>query len=419
MRMRKLGKGQSVVLCSSMEVQRKILEHSNKSGSSIEVADVLAWCITETCAHTRRSIPLWATQGRRHQYRQAMYSEPVITPALVEALLEPEAQSLQQRYEDESIQHAEHSLISQSLMTRQTQLNDIEAKCHEFELESFSTVTLQEEQERELSPENEREQQVELPPSLEPCSHSIHKDLWDVVNHGVFNRSSDAFQPAFKTLRNTTAVASFEATAWPHDLLVTTDFAKTVRVADGQLLDSFLRPVNWIMSYIRGNGARYVILSPYEAQELLPFIRQHKQVSLHIYSPRLSLSVRTLEDLSLCAIPAVPDSWSTPIITKQLNLFAGQLYFRALEDCVSQLDFLGLCSSAPDDDTEVARDGFITPANRAKLSPEIIACPFTMSPVPFVRAIISFRRKGQSITASHMGKILNGELIAKEDFEGL
>lgn len=86
------------------------------------------------------------------------------------------------------------------------------------------------------------------------------------------------------------------------------------------------------MSCKRGSVVNYVVVSPYEAQELLPLIRQHKQVALHIYSPRLSLSMPALEDLSLYAIPAVPESWSTPSISNQLKLFAGQLYINTYED---------------------------------------------------------------------------------------
>ncbi|PQE15350.1 very large low complexity protein [Rutstroemia sp. NJR-2017a WRK4] len=418
MRMRKLGKGQSVVLCSSMEVQRKILEYSGKNRGSINVVDVLAWCIAESCANTRKSIPLWATQGLRHQNRQTKCSESAMTPELVESLLEPEAQSLQQRYGYEVTQHEDQMLrnsTNQNSTTREQQVNDIRAKCQEFEIHSLSGATLQEEQERELSPENEREQQVELPPKLTPRCHSIHKDVRRLIADGVLDRFSDAFQPAFKTLGNTTAHAHYEATAWPDDLLVTADFAKTVCASDEQFLDSFLRPVHWIVSCKSNSGIECVILSPHEAQELLPLIRKHKQVILHVYSPRLSVSMRSLENLSFCAIPAVPVSWSTPAVITQLNLFAGQLYIRNNEDYMLLCDFLGLCNSQPADHIEIACDGFIGSASRALLdSISLQACLFQKSPIPFVRAIMTMRRKGQSIAVSHIGRILNGELITIE-----
>ena len=202
-------------------------------------------------------------------------------------------------------------------------------------------------------------------------------------------------------------------------LLVTADFAQTVQASADELLDSFLRPVHWVVSCKRGDRIESVVLSPYEAQELLPSVRQYKHVILHVYSPRLSVSVRTLEDLSFCAVPAVPESWSTPAIVKQLNLFAGQLYIRTYEEYESLCSFLGLCSQPPDDHMEVAYDGFITPPNRSRsglIMPS--TCPFMISPVAFLRTFMALRRKGQSFAASHFGKILNGELISREHFQG-
>lgn len=183
------------------------------------------------------------------------------------------------------------------------------------------------------------------------------------------------------------------------------------------MLDSFLRPVYWVISYKKGVRVDSVILSPYKTQELLPLVRQYKHVILHVYCPRLSASIRTLEDLSFCAVPAVPESWSTPTIVKQLNLFAGQLYIRTYEEYESLYGFLGLCSQPPDDHIEVACDGFITLPNRP-WSDVIMAptCLFMISPVAFLRIFMALRRKGQSFTASHFGRILNRELISRGHF---
>jgi hypothetical protein len=66
---------------------------------------------------------------------------------------------------------------------------------------------------------------------------------------------------------------------------------------------------------------------------------------------------------------------------------------------------------------EAACDGFITTLNRSQ-SDVIMApmCPFKISPVAFLRIFMALRRKGQSFTASHFGRILNGELISREHF---
>ena len=336
-------------------------------------------------------------------------------------MLEEEAQSLQQRYGGERTQCEEQILsenvVEGQLLMREKQLADIRAKYREFGVASFGTAVLQEEQERELSPENEREQQVERPPAATPCNHSVHQDVRQLITHGVLERSSNAFRPAFQTLRNTTVYVCCETTAWPDDLLVTADFAQTVQALANEMLDSFLRPVHWVVSCEKGDRVESVVLSPYEAQELLPSVRQYRHVILHVYSPRLSVSVRTLEDLSFCAVPAVPKSWPIPAIVKQLNLFAGQLYIRTYEEYESLCGFLGLCSQPPNDQMEVACDGFITPLNRSQSN--VITgptCPFMNSPVAFLKKFIALRRKGQNFSASHFGRILNGELISREHF---
>lgn len=43
-------------------------------------------------------------------------------------------------------------------------------------------------------------------------------------------------------------------------------------------------------------------------------------------------------------------------------------------------------------------------------------CPFPQSPVAFLRSVISLRRKGQSFGTSHLGCILNGELLKEKHF---
>jgi hypothetical protein len=136
-----------------------------------------------------------------------------------------------------------------------------------------------------------------------------------------------------------------------------------------------------------------------------------------MYSPRLGVSMWTLEDLSFYAIPTIPKSWSVPAIVRQLNLFASQLYIRTYEEYVSLCSFLGLYSHPPDDHMEVACDGFVSPPNRAKSDSVMIqASPFTASPVAFLRMVMAMGRKGQSFTTSHLGMILNGELISREHF---
>lgn len=431
MRMRKLGKGQSVMFCAPMEVEHKILERSKKtSANTIEVADVLLWSIRETYINTKKCVPLWATQGMRYQYRHAVMSEcPEIERGgailnMAESLLEAEAQTLQDRYglrarpsEDLSLLHNMKHL---TLSARAGPIEAIRTKCQDFELTSFGNAALQEEQERELSPENEQERQVERPPCREPQQHSVHRDVKRFIQEGILDRDSDAFQPALGIFLNTGAARFFEQNAWPKQLLVTADFARTIQCSsDHQLLDLFLRPVHWVASKKTPNSTDLVVLSPYEAQELLPSIRQCRHVTLHVYSPRVNMSTPALDDLSFCPIPAMPQSWSRPApIIMQLNLFAGQLYLESYEEYLSVCRFLGLSFRPPSDEQiEVASDAFVSPASRSRFDALMQKeCSFTTSPVEFVNRVMALRRKGQGFQRSHFGRILNGELLDRDRF---
>lgn len=429
MRMRKLGKGQSVMFCGPMEVERRILHSCDKSRcDTIEVADVLQWSISETCIHTKKIIPLWATQGVRYQRRHIAWAKSSIGGGkgtaleMAKSLLEVESQNLQDRYGVGGRRSEEQLLLhnggDEPLTKRKTELKAIRAKCREFELASFNNAILREEQERELSPENEQERQVERPLALTPCNHSLHRDVKRFVHQGILDRDSDAFQPAFELFSNTSAMECLEVEAWSVHLLVTADFARTVHATGHQHLDSFLRPVHWVVSGKGRNTIDCVVLSPFEAHVLLPSIRQYKFVTLHVYSPRVSVSVRPLEDLSFCAIPAVPKCWPNPPFAMLLNLFAGQLYLRSYEEYLSVCRFLGLGFRPPYEQTKIAYDGFISPTSRIGFD-EIMdrVCPFTISPVEFLRILMTLRRKGQSFHRSHLGRILGGELLAREEFQ--
>ena len=207
-----------------------------------------------------------------------------------------------------------------------------------------------------------------------------------------------------------------EVGAWPVRILVTVDFTRTVRPLENHDLDSLLRPGHWILSGKNHNTADYVVLSPIEAHALPPC--QHKIVTLHVYSPRVSMSMRTLEDLSFRAIPAVPKCWANFPFAMLLNLFAGQLYLRTDEECLSVCRFLGLDFRPPYKHIQVACDKCISPTNRLRFDALMErVCPITISPVEFLRIPMGLRRKGQSFQKSHLGRILHGELLAREDFE--
>ncbi len=155
------------MFCRPMEVERKILHCSGKSRcDTIEVADVLQWSISEACIHTKKCVPLWATQGVRYQRRHIVWAKSSTGGGkgtaleMAKSFLEVESQSLQDRYGFGG-RRSEEQLLShnggdESLSGRETEFAAIRAKCREFKMASFNNATLREEQERELSLENEQ-----------------------------------------------------------------------------------------------------------------------------------------------------------------------------------------------------------------------------------------------------------------------
>ncbi|OCK82068.1 hypothetical protein K432DRAFT_424453 [Lepidopterella palustris CBS 459.81] len=426
MRMRNLGNGQSVIACASMEIQSQILACCNKSSmDAITMADVLEWCIHQTCAQTKKAIPLWGQQGLRYQKQQVALSKAPTNPEaplplqIAELLLEPKAQSLEARYGWKSPQGSLYSIISNpvrdDLMARAEQVSAIISRCHEFRIHSLNSATLQEEQERELSPENEREHEVERPRPMTPCQHHTHQFIKSFVETGRLCGLGVAFQPAFASLRSTSAAEHTGFEEWPTDLLATMDFVNTVQAPRGQAVDFYLKPVNWILSHqTKGGVTTYLVISPTEANDLLPMILQHKVVTLHVYSPRIRLSMRSLEDLSFCAIPRFTPPLVFPRAITHLNLFAGQLYLRDYEEYLSLCAFLGLCYQS----TAAKGDGFIIPRDRDCVEAVAVrGCRFTVSPIGFLRKLMTIRRKGQSFERSHLGIVLQGYPLDRDQVQ--
>ena len=101
--MRKLGRGQSVTFCVSPEMARRIRRVKKLDNAvRIGVADVIDWAISETWDKAVRSVPLWATQGVRHERQEAIWKRARDTEGLpaqdASDYLEEEALSLERLY---------------------------------------------------------------------------------------------------------------------------------------------------------------------------------------------------------------------------------------------------------------------------------------------------------------------------------
>ena len=431
MRMRKLGQGQSVVFCISQEIQAKIRVNmqSYSANSDIVVADVLLWSISESHAENRRSMPLWAVQGERHVKHARVWKEmqdqrgaTCLSKSGAKKLLEEDAQSLEHRY------RPNHTAKDTSLLVDSTDpdLEHIRARCLEFDGLAFSAGTLQEEQERELSPEIEQERQRPRAPAGKAARHALHKDVLDFAQSGMLNISSEAYMPAFETLARTSAAnkISLHQLAGERKLLASADFATAVDQSGSSSFqaDAFQRHVSWVLTR-RSHGNNLIdcimIISEYEANELLPRMTG-TTMTLHKYKARCNSGYKPFDKLDLFAtsaatsLPEIPRSLSV-----QLGLFAGQLYMSSYEDYLEICKFLGLCAGrmtklSGRQAWKVATDGFIINDGQGRVGG---TSGLTTSPTRFFKVLMSkIRRNGDGISKTDMGLLLDGKSFEESDW---
>ena len=387
MRMRKLGHGHSVMFFAPLEIDGHIRSLAIKGLlDNIDTMDILHWVICETCEETQQRAPHWAQQGMDHTSRYAVWSgfcEGRVTPkALLDKWLQPEAKHLENLY---APCYTSNPPLPATPAIRQ--------RCEELGILSLPNVGVEEEQERELVHEAEREQQVERPQGLPPVVHSIHQDVVVFVKTGIIPTNSPAFRPAFKSL-DATSAASNEAHVWSRSVRVTMDFEKTVD--SPEKMDDFLRPVQWFVS---GKTARQdpalVVLSPYEVNQLMPDIKSSDNIYLHVYTPRVTRFMKSCDNHALYCIPTAPTGRTAPSrLMDQLNIFAGQLYLKDYETYIRLCHFLYAYGGNQNTRT------------------------FQSTPLPSLKTLMGLRRKGIYFTQTHMGKLLDGRQLFEGDFDG-
>lgn len=428
MRMRKLGRGQSVTFCVSPEMQKRIRTTCSAEPSRpIAVIDVLEWAISETWDEEVRSMPLWENQGIRHLYQETVWNraarEGKFTQQDAEDYIEPEAQTLEYRYRPISAatQSSGSSTLLDKLASSQEfsdagkeQLGLIQTKAKTFSTASATrSANLQEEQERELAPEIEQERQVQRPAEMEPRMHKLHPRLGVFVRTARLALQSRAFLPPFQALEKSSAIQYFPSgvSKFPSNLLITADYARTVHEGGkGYCSDMYQRPVQWVLT----SKSHMVIISQWEANQLKAILMKgcSGAVVLRAYLPRPSLTFRTLEDLQLYTVPADANQEISPELVMQLNLFAGQLYLRSYKHYVALCRYLGLSYRENEGSETIAADGFV-----GRREGEYAACRFETSPVMFLSVLFKKIRKDcMGIEKTHMGKILAGEILTEKDF---
>ncbi|KAK1808922.1 hypothetical protein LTR12_016723 [Friedmanniomyces endolithicus] len=223
------------------------------------------------------------------------------------------------------------------------------------------------EQERELSPKIEQERQVQSPASARARNYRLHPDLVRLVATSILPPGSQAWQPAFSTLSDTTAATYIDLAESSgdsnHELLATVDFARTIETvkSGSAYTDAYQRPVQWVPTAIRdGAIVHMLVVSPFEAQELYSRVHTSDTVALHLCAPRCKSGFRSLDRSDFYTVPhQIAAPTVHPRLVVQLNLFAGQLYINDYEDFEYLCGYLGLAAELASAGWEVAADGFI------------------------------------------------------------
>ena len=408
--MRKLGHGHSLMFFAPLGTDQRIRSLANKGPlDNIDTMDILHWAICETCDEIQQRAPQWAQQGIDHDSRYVAWSRfcerQLALKDLSDKWLQPEAKRLEDLY-------GPHSTTPSLRATPA-----IRQRCEALGTLSLRNVGMDEEQEREIIHEAERERQVERPQGVQPVAHSIHQDVVVFVKTGIIPANSLAFRPAFESL-DATSAANNEAHIWSQSVWVTMDFEKTVD-SPGKM-DDFLRPVQWFVS--RKTSCKdpvLVILSPHEVSNLMSDIRTSDNVRLHVYTPRVTKFMKPSDDPPLYCIPMLPTGRTVPSpLMDQLNMFAGQLYFKDYETYTRLCRFFCVYTNNPEgeESIEVETGRFTEPRNQPehlRKNPQAF-----QSTLHTLKTLIGFRRKGAGFTQTHMGKLLHRRLLSEGDFDG-
>jgi hypothetical protein len=419
--MRRLGNGQSVVFFAPLEcdtyIRAAISPTDRPNATPVQAKDILRWVMKETCGDIRHYVPHWAQQGLEYLRRsqgEKNFELNGNTMILRQAWLTTEGRKLEDMYGTRD--------FNRDLMVAASKQPTLRDRLRQLGITNLDDPQLDEEQEREISHEVERQRQVERPAKMEPAIPSIDTSLKAFITSGVLDSLT-----RMRKLMSPIRVPDGEHPPWSSNLFATADFFAPVISSVRANTTTYGRPVWWILSSKRSNIL--IVASPYEINSLLPLIRRSQAVHLHIYTPKVVQGMRSFSDLQFYAVPPLSVDWTPPSLgsRSQLNLFAGQLYFDSYQEYFELCAFLGVAS--PESFRLYQRervprrsDGFVWPRHRPN-NPTLQAAlsdfggrSFYFSVVYHLKVHVSLRRGGMDFARTHIGRLLHGRQLTMDDF---
>jgi hypothetical protein len=182
-----------------------------------------------------------------------------------------------------------------------------------------------------------------------------------------------------------------------------------------------------------------VLVSPEEAEELIPVCRNATKGLVHLlaYATPVTQKMLQFNDLKYYAVPALPAKWSPPMWLKiQIGLFAGRLYFPFEElapirellgleneeavtsrnDLSMELDGLQIdnLESSDDHQATVEDEQQIVPPEEAMTKVARAAKIKATRMLTFLQAWLGTRGRGQDFTHTPMGYICTRKPLAED-----
>jgi hypothetical protein len=367
MRLRLLGQTQSVVFFSPPEVHQGILDRLPQATNDFYLptsADVLRWVFGQTCDGIEQLEPSYFAQTSQFlQQEQARleYSEYLQDPHSRESFLAKvrikESLSLKQLYEPKSLGQRRAGATGEvmwkaALLGIATQLQDRKKRFQDrgtaVHASALEEVKIEQEREAEREVESEVENVREVQQALLFSAYKVknlHEDIEHFVTFGRLVAGSDAYQPMFSVLGRTGlglkhgVSSSMQSQVW-----ISAQFIRTIEVYEHH--DNYIRSCHWVLW--SSVNHRALVVSPEEANELIPLLRQSTSsgtqghVHLIVYSAPVTRRMLHFNQLEYYATPPLPADFEAPVwLRVELGIFAGRLYLE-WDEYYELLGYMGL-----------------------------------------------------------------------------
>ncbi|PYI00251.1 hypothetical protein BO78DRAFT_439495 [Aspergillus sclerotiicarbonarius CBS 121057] len=405
MRLRQLGVSQTVIFMASPEVHRSILDHTQKAvGDLIDSSDVISWLLEQTCKANEDLQPLYLAQGfdfcKREHARVAHLLHLSLTQqqtAYVQALLQPEQQTLEQLYSpvyqhSDTLNEFEGNGLLRDFWVELSRQKRTQSRGNLNSTSTFEEV----EQERELAVQVEEMRQPQKPKCFPIYKFpGLDENLLLFVKTGAI-RGHHWYRPLFSALWHTDVGRKNGISSRDSHVLLSREFTKTIFVGRGPDFwhVDFLRPVHWILWSPQAGKA--VVIIPEEAEVLIPILRNADRpvTYLIVYAAPLTREMLHFETFRFYTIPKL-ETDLPPTVKMDLGILAGRLYFK-FEDYGNILD--SICPHGELRDAEHQHSG---------TAPEKV-------PRKFLEEWFALTRKGQDFTYTPMGYVCQGRKLSSD-----